>query len=123
MVLKIAGNCTWPHALSPTFPYVTATGSSITRLKFFFITYLFSGGFYNFTVASLIVFIIAEGEFFVNKQRQGFSLPLFPLSRRSEHIFDKNPIPPCRIVDENVRNRANDFFILNDGRARQVCGQ
>ena len=64
--------------------------------------YLFSGGFYKFTVASLIVFIIAEGEFFVNKQRQDFSLPLFPLSRRFQHILNKNAVPSRRIVDKHV---------------------
>ena len=64
--------------------------------------YLFSGGFYKFTVASLIVFIIAEGEFFVNKQRQDFSLPLLPLSRRFQHILYKNAVASCGIVHENI---------------------
>ena len=74
--------------------------------------YLFSGGFYKFTVASLIVFIIAEGEFFVNKQRQDFSLPLFPLSRRLQHIFNKNTVASRRIVHEHVRDRANELAVL-----------
>ena len=77
--------------------------------------YLFSGGFYKFTVASLIVFIIAEGEFFVNKQRQDFSLPLFPLSRRFQHILNKNAVPSRRIVDKHVRDRADQLAVLHDG--------
>jgi len=73
---------------------------------------LFSGGFYNFTIASPIVFIIAAREFFVNKQRQDFSLPLFPLSRRFQHILDKNAVASRRIVYENVRNRADELTVL-----------
>ena len=64
--------------------------------------YLFSGGFYKFTVASLIVFIIAEGEFFVNKQRQGISLPLSTLPRRLQHILNKDSIPASGIVDQHM---------------------
>ncbi len=78
--------------------------------------YLFSGGFYKFTVASLIVFIIAEGEFFVNKQRQDFSLPLFPLSRRFQHILNKNTVSLRRIVDEDMGDRPDDLAVLNNGR-------
>ena len=49
---------------------------------------------------------------------------LFSSPRRhghiDEHIFEEDSISRCRIVDENVRHRADDLIILNDGRARHT---
>ena len=40
-----------------------------------------------------------------------------------EHIFDENSVSRGGIVDEDVRHRADELAVLNDGRAAQVCGQ
>ena len=36
------------------------------------------------------------------------------LSRRVQHILNKNPIPSRRIIYEDVSHRTNQFSILND---------
>ena len=43
--------------------------------------------------------------------------PVKTLSRRIQHIFDIDPIPPYRVIDEHMRDRANQPPILNDGAA------
>ena len=45
------------------------------------------------------------------------SSPRFSLSRRIQHIFDKNSVPSRRVIYKNVRHGANQFTILNDGTA------
>ena len=40
-----------------------------------------------------------------------------------EHIFEKDSISRCRIVDQHVRHRADDLIVLNDGGAAHECGQ
>ena len=46
---------------------------------------------------------------------------LFSSPRRNghidEHIFEKDSIARCRIVDEDVGHRADELTVLNDGRA------
>ena len=39
--------------------------------------------------------------------------------RGVEHVFNENPVPRCRIVDENVGDGADELSVLNDGGAAQ----
>ena len=36
-----------------------------------------------------------------------------------QHIFNEDSITSCRIIDQNVCDRADDLIVLNDGRAAQ----
>ena len=38
---------------------------------------------------------------------------------RVQHILNENAVARGGIVDEHVRNRADELAVLNDGRARQ----
>ena len=40
-----------------------------------------------------------------------------------QHIFNKDPVPDSRIIYHNVRHRADELAVLNDGAARHECGQ
>ena len=42
--------------------------------------------------------------------------------RGVQHILNKNSISRGGIVDEHVRNRADELAVLNDRRARYECG-
>ena len=42
---------------------------------------------------------------------------------RIEHIFDKNAVALCGIVDHDVGDRTDELTVLNDGRAAQECAQ
>ena len=37
--------------------------------------------------------------------------------RGVEHVFNENPVPRCRIVDENVGDGTDELAVLNDGGA------
>ena len=43
-----------------------------------------------------------------------------PLPRRVQHIFNKNPVSLRRIGNENVSDGADEFAVLEDGRAGHV---
>ena len=43
--------------------------------------------------------------------------PVILLSRRVQHVINKNPIPSRRVIDQNVCNRADQLPILNDRAA------
>ena len=40
-----------------------------------------------------------------------------------QHILNKDPVPRCRIVDQHVRDRADELAVLNNGLAAHKCGQ
>ena len=40
-----------------------------------------------------------------------------------KHIFNKNAVARGRVVHKNVRGRAHQLAVLDDGAAAQVCGQ
>ena len=42
---------------------------------------------------------------------------------RTQHIFNKNPVPLGRIIDHYVRHRADELAVLDDGRSAHECGQ
>ena len=43
--------------------------------------------------------------------------------RRIQHILNENAIPRGGIVYKHVRHRAHELAVLDNRRARQVCGQ
>ena len=48
-------------------------------------------------------------------------LLLSSLDSMLQHIFNKNPIPPGRVIDKYMCHRTYYLPILNDGRAAHVC--
>ena len=59
---------------------------------------------------------IGPYEAFFDRLSRGFC-PCFFLSRRVQHIFDKNPVLPGRIIYQNVSHLAHLFSVLDDRRA------
>ena len=43
--------------------------------------------------------------------------------RRVQHILNENSVPRCRIVYHNVRDRADELAVLDNGAAAHECGQ
>ena len=41
--------------------------------------------------------------------------------RRIQHIFNENPIPGIRAVDEHMGHSTHQFAILKDGTAAHEC--
>jgi hypothetical protein len=41
----------------------------------------------------------------------------------SEHVFNKDAVSRCRIIDQNVRHSTYKLSVLDNGRARHECGQ
>lgn len=48
------------------------------------------------------------------------SLPIV-LSRRSEHILNKNPISSCWVIYQNMGNGADEFAVLDNRAAGHEC--
>ena len=52
---------------------------------------------------------------------------MFLLSRHhrhiDQHVFKEDSVPRGGIVDQHVRDRADELAVLDDGRARHECGQ
>ena len=42
---------------------------------------------------------------------------------RIQHIFNENSVSGCRIVDEDVGDRADELAVLDDGATRHECVQ
>ena len=40
-----------------------------------------------------------------------------------EHIFDEDAVAGGGVIDEDVGDGADELAVLNNGAARQVCGQ
>ena len=63
------------------------------------------------------------------KPKFGMILPFYLICLRlghacgGEHVFNKNPVTARRVADHDVRDRADELAVLNDGTARQECGQ
>ena len=45
------------------------------------------------------------------------------ISHPIEHIFHKDAVSDGRVIDENVGDSSDQLAVLQNGRARQVCGQ
>ena len=50
----------------------------------------------------------------ITPKRQGQIAPVGHLSRRIQHVFDENAVPPCRVIYENMGHGANQLAVLND---------
>ena len=42
---------------------------------------------------------------------------------RSQHILNENSVTRGGVVDEHVRHSSDELAVLDDGAARQECGQ
>ena len=42
---------------------------------------------------------------------------------RRQHILNEDPVARRRVADHHVGDSAHQLAVLDDGRARQVCGQ
>ena len=51
------------------------------------------------------------------RKRRGFARALFDLYDGLRHVFDKDTVVSCRIIDRHVRNCADQFSVLNNWTA------
>ena len=66
----------------------------------------------------------ARGELLVRSSPRIYSFILSSQHRHiGEHVFNKDAISRCRIIDEDVGDGADELSILNDGGAGRECGQ
>ena len=53
----------------------------------------------------------------LEKESQGCFAPDFRSLCRIQHVLNKNPIPPCRIIHQHMGHRTHQLAVLNDGTA------
>ena len=74
-------------------------------------------------LVSAVSFLLAESNIkilFIKNDRG--KLPLSNLlSCRFQHVFDKDPVPSGRIIDQNVGHGAHQLAVLNNWTAAHEC--